>query len=978
MISKEINQEFTRQYSRLNRKQKEAVDTIEGPVMVIAGPGTGKTTILTLRIANILKETDTPVSGILALTFTEVGVKNIKIKLREIIGSRADEVRIHTFHSFAVSVIREFEDHFPNLSKSRQITEIEAESMVREILKQKEFNKLRPLGEPDFYVYKILQTIAEAKKEAWTPEILESFAKEEIERIKNDENSVSTRGISKGSLKAEALKRIEKCEKTVIFAKVYRKYEEKKKEDKKIDFDDLLFELVFALKRNKLLLQLLQEKFLYILVDEHQDTNDAQNLIIKTIADFFESPNLFVVGDEKQAIYRFQGASVQNFLFFEKLWQSMKVINLESNYRSHQAILDASFKMIEENYKEGEHLNLRIKLEAGKNKDQKPVEIIDSPDTKTEMNFLVERIKEIQKEDKESTLAIIVRKNKEITELLSILEKNNIKASAERGVDIFSHPIGILFFELAEFLSDPSKIESLIKTIGLGLWNLDFKKQIEFIKLLKAGKTEEIEKEIPQIKILKEKINEVGTLEYITLISDLSGLTDIMIKNGEATEVWRGIFSLAKEVTISAEIYAPSKLLVSLLEYKKSAEKRSIKIHTSRSDEKINIMTAHSSKGLEFDYVFIPFATEESWIRKVRGEFFILPKEKEGDDDIRDERRLFYVALTRAKRHITISLSKEGAEGEVVTPLRFLDELDKKHILHKEIKRIEDKQNVQTLESIRSKDLEKLLEYSKNVLLENGLSVTALNHFIKCQSEFFYKSIMKIPEAPNASSEKGNAMHNAIARVWQNKNKSIKEKETTLKTVIKEYFNDSLLPKFEKEAIQKELLENAPIVVSELENHFGTQGEIYIEKWFETIFEHEKNKGEKINIKLHGKLDALIEQENKLFVFDYKTTTGKSINEIKGDTKNSDGNYFRQLIFYKILLEENNKFKNKEIELALAFIKPDSKSRCPIISLEVSKSDVERVKREINSLLESVWSGSLLNQTCPDKNCEYCRFKSLK
>ena len=286
MISKEINQEFTRQYSRLNRKQKEAVDTIEGPVMVIAGPGTGKTTILTLRIANILKETDTPVSGILALTFTEVGVKNIKIKLREIIGSRADEVRIHTFHSFAVSVIREFEDHFPNLSKSRQITEIEAESMVREILKQKEFNKLRPLGEPDFYVYKILQTIAEAKKEAWTPEILESFAKEEIERIKNDENSVSTRGISKGSLKAEALKRIEKCEKTVIFAKVYRKYEEKKKEDKKIDFDDLLFELVFALKRNKLLLQLLQEKFLYILVDEHQDTNDAQNLIIKTMAKY--------------------------------------------------------------------------------------------------------------------------------------------------------------------------------------------------------------------------------------------------------------------------------------------------------------------------------------------------------------------------------------------------------------------------------------------------------------------------------------------------------------------------------------------------------------------------------------------------------------------------------------------------------------------------------------------------------------------
>ena len=222
MISKEINQEFTRQYSRLNKKQRDAVDTIEGPVMVIAGPGTGKTTILTLRIANILKETDTPTSGILALTFTEVGVKNIKIKLREIICSRADEVRIHTFHSFASSVIREFEDHFPHLYRSRQITDIEAEQFIREILKQKDFNKLRPLGEPDFYVYKILQTIAEAKKEAWTPEILESFAKEEIKRIESDEGSISSRGTSKGSLKADALKRIERCERTILFAEVYK------------------------------------------------------------------------------------------------------------------------------------------------------------------------------------------------------------------------------------------------------------------------------------------------------------------------------------------------------------------------------------------------------------------------------------------------------------------------------------------------------------------------------------------------------------------------------------------------------------------------------------------------------------------------------------------------------------------------------------------------------------------------------------
>ena len=175
-----ITPKFKTEYSKLNPKQKEAVDTIEGPVMVMAGPGTGKTTILTLRIANILLKTDTPPSGILALTFTEAGTKTMRAKLREIIGETALDVPIHTFHGFAASVITEFQDHFPHLSKSGQITEVEAEMLIREILKQKKFNKLRPLGEPDFYVSKILSTISDARKEAWTPEMIKVFAEEEI------------------------------------------------------------------------------------------------------------------------------------------------------------------------------------------------------------------------------------------------------------------------------------------------------------------------------------------------------------------------------------------------------------------------------------------------------------------------------------------------------------------------------------------------------------------------------------------------------------------------------------------------------------------------------------------------------------------------------------------------------------------------------------------------------------------------------
>ncbi len=435
--------EFKEAYKQLNKAQKEAVDTVEGPVMVVAGPGTGKTQILTLRIANILLKTDTPPGGILALTFTEAGAKEMKRRLREIIGSEAEEVRVHTYHGFARSIINEFDDHFSHLSRVKQITEIEKEVLVREIIKEKRFAKLRPSGDPDFFVSKIIGAISDAKEEAWMPDMVRSFAMQEIERVKQDEEFLSTRGPTKGKLKADALKRIEKCERTIIFADAYEAYEQRKKADRKMDFDDLIIELLVSLRKDKLLLQMLQERFLYILIDEHQDTNDAQNLFIRMIADFFETPNLFVVGDEKQAIYRFQGASVENFLQFQNTWKSMKVIPLETNYRSHQGILDASFSMIENNYNESEYSNLRVKLLSDGTKPSRPLFLVMAGNVPAGDRFLIKELTSVLKENPSKTVAIITRRNREIEHILALLEKHKIPAVAERGIDIFSNPLGV-------------------------------------------------------------------------------------------------------------------------------------------------------------------------------------------------------------------------------------------------------------------------------------------------------------------------------------------------------------------------------------------------------------------------------------------------------------------------------------------------------------------------------------------------------
>ncbi|HEY0908493.1 MAG TPA: ATP-dependent DNA helicase [Candidatus Paceibacterota bacterium] len=974
---------FEERYAKLNPAQKEAVDTIEGPVMVIAGPGTGKTSILTLRIANILQTTDTPASGILAITYTDAGVKAMRGKLREIIGERAHEVRIHTFHGFAASIIHEFDDHFPHISRSKQMTDIEAETLVRNILKDPAFATLRPTGEPEFYIQKIVRTISDAKREAWTPATMRDFAAKEAKRIETDEDSLSTRGPTKGKLKAEALKRIEKCEKTMLFADVYAAYEEKKREAKKIDFDDLIIELIIALKNDELLLRLLQEKFLYLLVDEHQDTNDSQNLLIRMIADFFESPNLFIVGDEKQAIYRFQGASVENFLKFQTIWSTMKIISLKTNYRSHQSILDASYSLIENNYDEGQHENLRVKLFAGGKTAAKPIDVVMAGNVEAGERYLVGELAKIREREPGHTVALIARTNRDVERLIALLEKHSITAASERGADIFSHPLGILFFDLIRYLADPSEIESLARTIAHGLWNLSFTDQARLVRTVRSGNIEDIDRAIPALAILRREIIRAGALECIIHAADESGFTDIAARSPLSMEVWRAIVDLAADIAKRGSIESAPQLIAELLAYQASAENKSVKVSSGTPDAQIRITTAHGSKGLEYDYVFIPYAVEESWISRARSSYFVMPSERAEGDETRDARRLFYVALTRARLHVTLIAGLEEGLGKTLQSVRFIDELDPAHVSRKDIPAVS-VANAHTADAnseagkpagdLQARRERELVDYAKSVLLERGLSVTALNHFCTCPSLFFYKSILKVPEPPAASAEKGNSMHEAIARVWALESKSEKAITDTLIETIREYFGSSLLPAFEKKTIVAELVENAPAVAKALAGHFAQEGTVATETWMEAAFQGAYG-GETVALNLHGKLDAVLDQESLVFVFDYKTRGALSPAAIKGETKDSTGDYFRQLIFYKILIGANNKFKGKRVEPSLVFVKPDDKGRCPTVTVPVEAADVERVKGEVQSLIDSVWSGNMVRDTCTDPECTWCKLK---
>lgn len=974
--NQEYLEKFQEAYNRLNPAQKEAVDTIEGPVMVIAGPGTGKTQILALRVANILLKTDTPPSGILALTFTEAGQKAMRLKLRQFIGSAADEIGVYTYHGFASAIISEFADHFPHLRQSKQLTEVEAETIIRELLHDKKFSVLRPLGDPDFYVGKILKAISECRREAWAPEMIKDFVTSQIETIKNDPAEVSTRGASKGQLKAEALRKIEKAERTKVFTEIYAAYEEEKKKTRRTDFDDLIFELTQALGKDELLLRLIQEKYLYILVDEHQDTNDAQNALIKKIADFYEEPNLFVVGDEKQAIYRFQGASVRNFLQFQSLWPSMKVISLENNYRSHQGILDACFGLIENNYGEGENPELRVRLQAAGNDKPEPVEVVAAGNLTAADKYLSDEVGKVLAADEKATVAIITRTNREAEAALQVLEKAGVPAAAERGADVFGHPIGRLFFALAEYLADASKIEALAHAISGGLWGLDFTARAALIKNIRSGLLESFSQKLPKLAALQKAVVSANAAEFLILVGEESGLVAMAAADPLAMEVWRSIVALGEDLARSKKIEDPATLIQEMLAFRQTAENRSVKIMAGYGEARARVMTAHGSKGLEFDYVFLPYATEESWMPRGYGNYFLLPEGREENDDIRDSRRLFYVALTRARRRAIIVIGLEDALRRTLTPLRFVDELDQTNVARTILPAQWDKPTTVDLAGREEGRQSQAVEYAKNILVEKGLSVTALNHFCECPSKFFFKSILKVPEPSAVPAEKGNAMHEALAAVWALPEKTEEVIEETLKNALRNYFARSLLALHDKEAVLEELILSAPKVAKALLPHFETNGAASAEKWVETKFE-EKIAGQPVELRLHGKMDAIVDLPDETFVFDYKTKLAMSEAAVKGETKNDDGNYFRQLIFYKILLSENSFYRGKKIEPALVFVKPDAKGRCPIVSVPIGSEDLARVKKEIKELLESVWSGEIMTATCDDPKCEFCRLKEI-
>ncbi len=981
---------FTQAYNQLNPAQRQAVDEIEGPVMVVAGPGTGKTQILTLRIANILRVTQMTPQNILALTFTESGAKAMRERLLRYIGAAAYQVPIFTFHGFAAKLISDYPDAYVRVIGGRPASDLDKIKIIEQILQGGEVKLLRPFGNPTYYVPHILRIIGQLKQEYVTPDSLVRIIEAQEQEL-NAIEKMHTKGAHKGKVRGEYTKKEQAIAKNRELLFVYRRYESLLGSQNIFDFEDMIIETVQALQSNESMLRDLQETYQYILADEHQDVNGSQNKILELLASFHDFPNIFAVGDEKQAIYRFQGASLENFLYFTEQFPGTKVIHLTENYRSGQTILDAAHSLVA--VEEGPLKDLRIPLVAKQNK---PAQVMrrDFSHQVVEDDWLVSSILADSKNGISlSEIAVIVRTNKEVELIAARLRAAGMAVTASADGDVLQHPILRAVESLIQTVVPQTKETALFQVLHGAYWGIGTD------DLLRVLAAQSYERSLYQIISNEQILKELGVVNAepilrVSLVIDEAKRREVHESPHRVLEyVLKAsgfinhlmVHDPFEGVRVVRRIYDEIESMVSRDGVGTLAEV-SLAIATRRSyglpltapyivtdTNSVQVMTAHKSKGLEFEVVYVPHVHDAGWSGATKKRYFDIPLAQTLVDDthefIEDERRLLYVAMTRAKQVLSISCSGMSVHGRELLPARLLEEVDSQYITSCEVASFESQ--FDPVQALTSQDTPVSVgtEVLKKVLAERGLSATSLNNYLSDPWDYFFRNVLRIPETQAVHMQFGTAIHAVLEYVTRNHSQhgtipsdtQIKQRlESALNRLpvnVEEYTR--LLEKGLEALMQyiPHMQRTLPAVTKE-EVKFRVSLPTGISEFPEVI--------------LTGNIDRIDFGANgvALRVVDYKTGKPKSRNVVEGNTKNSDGGYKRQLVFYALLLKLFDDERYICREGMLSFVEPDTKGQIHEEVFTVSDQEIEALKTEIIEVVAQIIGGEFLTHPC-DGESEY-------
>lgn len=1023
-----LEKKFLEEYERLNEKQRLAVNTIEGPVMVIAGPGTGKTQILASRIGKILLETDATPENILCLTYTDAGVVAMRKRLLQFIGPDAYKVNIYTFHAFCNDVIQENLSLFEKTSLD-PISELEKIQLFKELIDA--FPKNHPLkryrGDVYFEVNNLQSLFSTMKKEGWTPAFINQRIDEYVQSLPEREEFVyktSRAGKwNKGDLKPAYHDALEKMGKLRAAVDEFDHFQQMMRKKNRYDFDDMINWVIKAFEENKNLLTSYQEKFQYILVDEYQDTSGTQNRLVELLISYWDKPNVFVVGDDDQSIYRFQGANVENMLDFAGNYKNdLLTVVLTNNYRSTQPILDVSKTLINRNE---ERL---VKKINGLSKDllsskkeisqlKHPPHIREYETQRQEMIGIAKQVQDLVAQNvSPGRIGIIYKENKYGEELAQYFKLLNIPVYSKRHLNILELPLGKKIALLLKYLASEHDIpysgdEMLFEILHFDWFNIP---SIEIAKLtMEVADKRFSENKTSVRQLLTEKRNtpakdlfsnglheglKKASLAIEELIADVPNVTlqtifeNIIRKAGVLKHImqstdkhWQlqiltGLFDFVKEET-HRNPYLDLQQLVNLIELMEKEDITLPLVQVSGSDKGINLMTAHGSKGLEFEYVLLVGCNSSFWEKKRKpGGGYKLPDTMFSSQPVASEeeelRRLFYVALTRAEQHLYISYSKFKNDGKELEPSMFIAEIQDEHKIKTE-RIIIDTEVLSEFAALsfgeaEAPEIDKIEEdFISRILDKFVMNVTALNNYLKCPLEFYFKNLIRIPSPKNEATEFGSAVHYALEKLFRKMQDEKKDRFESKEEFVAnfEWYMHRHRESFTKEQFARRLEYGQEVL--------GNYYDKYINS-FNKIVAIERNIRNVVikDVPLKGKLDKLEFDGKSVNVVDYKTgDPDKAIPKTKGpsDKEPNGGDYWRQAVFYKILVDNYEQKDWKVISTEFDFIEPDKKKNYRKEKVVITPADITTVTQQITSTWEKIHNREFYIG-CGKEDCHWCNF----
>lgn len=1084
---------FTARYHALNGAQRQAVDTIEGPVMVVAGPGTGKTELLSVRVANILQKTDELPGNILCLTFTESGATAMRERLVGLIGADAYKVSIHTFHSFGTEIINQYGEYFYHGAHFRPANELSAYEALREIftLLPHDSPLASKMNDEFTYLRDAQSAISDLKKSGLTPDELlrivdrndafsdwlqpklqaafgdrlskksfplvsklltdiDSYEEDPLALINYQplaelmqdslaralslsEADDSTKPLSSWKREwcekredgALTLKDVKRSKKLRAVAGVYYDYLVIMQSRELYDFDDMILRVVHGIEVFNELRFNLQEQYHYIMVDEFQDTNDAQMRLVWNLTNSTMSegrPNLLVVGDDDQAIYRFQGANISNILDFRTLYRDVALVTLRDNYRSSATILETSRRVIVQGE---ERLETTIaELDKQLTAHRPPIDrAVRFTSYQTELQEYAAIAKRLAARDETKSYAVIARNHRQLRALLPYLQTEGLPLKYDAQENILENEIIMHIERLARIvhalshnqLSDASALLPELlshpawEIDALTLWQLSVRAHREHLSWLELMLAEQGRlHDIAEWLLAAARYAHHQPLEY--LLDLLTGSTPETTPdnetNGEGDEnenlsvtatfvsplkaYYFDTSNLEREaISYTQFLYALRTLRAALREYRPDQIlllgdfMEFVGLHRSLSlpingqstygadAQSIQLLTAHRAKGLEFDDVTLISLTDDVWGETARGRARLLrfphnlPIDAEGDTS--DERiRLLYVALTRAREqlHLTTHTAMDNGKTTPITSYLVSDDL---HLQEASEPSPAQKLKAEQIDwrapliTVSQGDQQDVL---RPLLERYKLSATHLNNFLNVTrggpQNFLLHNLLRFPQVMSPHAAYGSAIHATLQRAHQHL------RATGSKRPIEDILGD-----FETELRDCHL--------SELDfDHFLTRGADALHTFLAQRYESftpdqiaERNfasQGVSLgSALLTGAID-LIEIDKKartIIVTDYKT--GRASSSWQGKTEPEKiklHHYRQQLIFYKLLLENSREYAGYTVTQGIIeYVEPNSSGTITRLELSYDTAEVEQLTR----LIQAVWHRIMaLDFTSPD------------